>query len=197
MPVPEITVTSPAPLVEKTITIGAAAAAAGIPRRAIVKLQGGGYLPAVLTFEDIRPLRLANTISAGGKLPVIQTGPVETAPDDEDRDFYGDGLGMSNEDWIKAQRGYWTGVGAQRVVDAGYVLIALGGVITGVTKVDDILRSGRQVEFDLSLIGRLSGELRTGNKHFAAGRADHERRFAETVLGQRYDVRPGGAVAWI
>lgn len=196
MPVPEVTVTPPAPPVEKTITIGAAATAAQMPRRAIVKIQGGGYIPADLTLEDIRPLRLADTVSAAGKLPVIQTGPAEPAQE-EDRNYYGDGVDLNDDDWIKAQRGHWTGVGAQRVVDAGYVLIALGGVITGVARVEGILRSGRQVEFDLSLIGRLAGELRTGKKRFGASATEEELRFAETVLGQRYDVRPGGAVAWI
>lgn len=196
MPLPEVIATPPVPVVEKTITIGAAATAAEMPRRAITKIQGGGYLPGALTLEDIRPLRLANTISAGGQLPVIQAGPAEPAPED-DRNYYGDGVDLNDDDWIKAQRGHWTGVGAQRVVDAGYVLIALGGLITGVARVEGILRSGRQVEFDLTLIGRLAGELRTGKKHFGPAATGEERRFAETVLGQRYEVRPGGAVAWI
>jgi hypothetical protein len=197
MTLPDITLTPADPILDEILTPNAAAAYLQSTRPNITKLLASGYL-ADLTMSSLTPLRTADFVSAGGQLPLIQTAPAEESTDDW-RKWWGDAPTLSAEDWLNAQRGDWTGAGADRIERAGYLLVGLGGVITGVTRVIKAVPSGspRKARFELELLGRLTGELKSFEKSFPESLSDEEQLFAHSLVGKRYEPRAGGSVMWL
>lgn len=197
MTVPVITLTPADPILDEVLTPNAAAAYLQTTRPNIAKLLTSGYL-ADLSMSSLAPLRTADFISAGGKLPLIQTAPAEESTDGW-RKWWGDAPTLSDEDWLNAQRGDWTGAGADRIEKAGYLLVGLGGVITGVTKVIRAVPSGspRKARFELDLLGRLAGELKSFERTFPESLSAEDASFASRLVGNRYEPRAGGSVMWL
>ncbi|MDO5863419.1 MULTISPECIES: hypothetical protein [Paenarthrobacter] len=197
MTLPDITLTPADPILDEILTPNAAAAYLQSTRPNITKLLASGYL-ADLTMSSLTPLRTAGFVSAGGQLPLIQTAPAEESTDDW-RKWWGDAPTLSDEDWLNAQRGDWTGAGADRIERASYLLVGLGGVITGVTRVIKAVPSGspRKARFELELLGRLTGELKSFEKSFPERPSDEEQLFAHSLVGKRYEPRAGGSVMWL
>lgn len=197
MTLPEITTTPADPILDEVLTPNGAAAYLQIPRRNVNKFLGSGYM-LDLSMSSLAPVRTADFVSAGGKLPLIQTAPAEESTDDW-RKWWGDAPSLSDEDWLNAQRGDWTGAGADRIVKVGYLLVGLGGVITGVTKVIKAVPSGdpRKARFELELLGRLTGEFKSFEKTFPETSTDEEQLFAFSLVGKRYETRQGGSVMWL
>lgn len=197
MTVPVITLTPADPILDEVLTPNAAAAYLQTTRPNIAKLLTSGYL-ADLSMSSLAPLRTADFVSAGGKLPLIQTAPAEESTDGW-RKWWGDAPTLSDEDWLNAQRGDWTGAGADRIEKAGYLLVGLGGVITGVTKVIRAVPSGspRKARFELELLGRLAGELKSFERTFPESLSAEDASFASRLVGKRYEPRAGGSVMWL
>ncbi|WP_422759042.1 hypothetical protein [Paenarthrobacter sp. C1] len=197
MTVPVITLTPADPILDEVLTPNAAAAYLQTTRPNIAKLLASGYL-ADLSMSSLAPLRTADFVSAGGKLPLIQTAPAEESTDGW-RKWWGDAPALSDEDWLNAQRGDWTGAGADRIEKAGYLLVGLGGVITGVTKVIRAVPSGspRKARFELELLGRLAGELKSFGRTFPETLSAEDASFASRLVGKRYEPRAGGSVMWL
>lgn len=197
MALPEITTTPAEPILDEVLTPNAAAAYLNTARRNIAKLLESGYL-ADLSLSSLAPIRTADFVTAGGQLPLIQTAPAEESTDGW-RKWWGDAPTLSDEDWLNAQRGDWTGAGADRIVKAGYLLVGLGGVITGVTKVIKAVPSSdpRKARFELELLGRLTGELKFFEKTFPETSTEEEQLFAFSLVGKRYEPRAGGSVMWL
>jgi hypothetical protein len=199
MPIPEITLTPAAPILDEVLTPNAAAAYLNTNRRNIAKLLAAGYLED-LALSSLNPIRIADFVSADKQLPLIQTAPAEVAVENPDwRKWWGDAPTLSDEDWLDAQRGDWTGAGPERIEKVGYLLVGLGGVITGVTKVIRAVPSGdpRKARFELELLGRLTGDLRSFQKSFPESSSDEEQLFAHSLVGKRYEPRAGGSVMWL
>lgn len=197
MSVPTVT-TTPAPRYkEEELTPNAAAAFARTGRSQIEKLKNAGYL-ADLTMSSLIPLLEASHVACNGTVPLIQTAPSQESTEGW-RPFFGDSVSLSDPEWILAQCGDWTGVSDGRVVLAKYALVGLGGVITGATKVMGVLDSGqpRKSRFDLELIGRLSGDLKSKDTSVSPTASKEEIDFAQSVLGQRYVPKAGGTVMWL
>ncbi|MBG0738653.1 hypothetical protein IV500_04360 [Paeniglutamicibacter antarcticus] len=197
MTLPELTITPAEPILDEVLTPNGAAAYLQTTRRNITKLLEAGYLKD-LSLSSLAPIRKADLVSAGGKLPLIQTAPAEEGTDDW-RKWWGDAPTLSDKDWLNAQRGDWTGAGADRIEKVGYLLIGLGGVISGVTKVIKAVpsRDPRRARFELELLGRLTGELKSYEKTFPETSTEEEQIFAFTLIGQRYETRQGGSVMWL
>jgi hypothetical protein len=197
MTLPEITITPAEPILDEVLTLNAAAAYLGTARRNIAKLLESGYL-ADLSMSSLAPIRKADFVAAGGALPLIQTAPAEESTDSW-RKRWGDAPSLSDEDWLNAQRGDWTGAGADRIVKAGYLLVGLGGIVTGVTKVIRAVPSAdtRKARFELELLGRLTGELKTFEKTFPETSTEEDQLFAFNLVGKRYEPRAGGSVMWL
>lgn len=197
MTLPEIILTPAAPTLDEALTSNAAAVYLGTTRRNITKLLDAGYLKD-LALSSLDPIRRADFVSAGNHLPLIQTAPAEES-DDGWRKWWGDAPALSDEDWLDAQRGDWNGAGPERIEKVGYLLVGLGGVITGVTKVIRAVPSGhpRRARFELELLGRLTGELRSYEKTFPEAPTDEEQLFAHSLVGKRYEPRAGGSVMWL
>jgi hypothetical protein len=197
MTLPEITLIPADPILDEVLTPNAAAAYLQTARRNIAKLLDSGYL-ADLSMSSLEPVRKADFVTAGGQLPLIQTAPAEESTDGW-RKWWGDGSALSDEDWLNAQCGDWTGAGADRIVKAGYLLVGLGGVITGVTKVIRAVPSAdtRKARFELELLGRLAGELKSYEKTFPETSTEEEQLFAFNLVGKRYEPRAGGSVMWL
>ncbi|QOT19255.1 hypothetical protein [Paenarthrobacter sp. YJN-5] len=197
MALPDITLTPADPVVDEVLTPNAAAAYLRTTRPNIAKVLAAGYLTD-LSMSSLAPLRTADFVSAGGHLPLIQTAPAEQSTDGW-RKWWGDAPALSNEDWLNAQRGDWTGAGADRIEKAGYLLVGLGGLITGVTKVIRAVPSGspRKARFELELLGRLTGDLKSFAKSFPETSTDEDQLFAFTLVGKRYEPRAGGSVMWL
>jgi hypothetical protein len=186
-----------APIIDEVLTPNGAAAYLHSARNNIAKFLGSGYLQN-LSVSSLAPVRAADFVSAGGKLPLIQTAPAEESTDNW-RKWWGDAPTLSDEDWLNAQRGDWTGAGADRIEKVGYLLVGLGGVITGVTKVIKAVPSGdpRKARFELELLGRLTGEFKSFEKTFPETSTQDERLFAFNLVGKRYETRQGGSVMWL
>jgi hypothetical protein len=197
MTLPEITLTPAAPVLDEVLTPNGAAAYLQTARRNIAKLLDAGYLKD-LSLSSLDPIRKADFVSAGGQLPLIQTAPAEESTDDWRR-WWGDAPALSDTDWLNAQRGDWTGAGPERIEKVGYLLVGLGGVITGVTKVLKAVPSGepRKARFELELLGRLTGELKSFEKTFPETSTEEEQLFAFSLVGKRYEPRAGGSVMWL
>jgi hypothetical protein len=197
MTLPEITVTPADPILDEVLTPNGAAAYLQTARRNIAKLLGAGYLQD-LSMSSLDPVRKADFVAAGGQLPLIQTAPAEESTDGW-RKWWGDAPTLSDEDWLNAQRGDWTGAGADRIEKVGYLLVGLGGVITGVTKVIKAVPSGdpRKARFELELLGRLTGEFKSFQKTFPETSTEEEQLFAFNLVGKRYETRQGGSVMWL
>ncbi|QOD05873.1 hypothetical protein [Pseudarthrobacter sp. BIM B-2242] len=197
MATPSITLTPADPVIEEELSPNAAAGYLLTSRANVTKLRAAGYL-ADLTVESLKPVRTADLVTAGGKLPLIQTAPAERSTDGW-RTWWGDAPHLSNSDWLNAQRGDWTGAGAARIVDAGYLLVGIGGLITGVTKVVKAVPSGdpRKSRFELELLGRLTGEVRSLEKDFPETASDEDQLFAHSLVGKRYEPRAGGSIMWL
>lgn len=199
MILPELTFTPAAPIHDEVLSENAAATYLGTTRRNITRLLAAGYLED-LTLSSLDPIRKADFVSAGKQLPLIQTAPAEVAVEDPDwRKWWGDAPTLSNEDWLDAQRGDWNGAGPDRIEKVGYLLVGLGGIITGVTKVIRAIPSGhpRKARFELELLGRLTGDLRSFQKSFPETPSDEEQLFAHSLVGKRYEPRAGGSVMWL
>lgn len=199
MPIPEITLSPAAPLPNEVFSLNGAAVFLGTGRSNVAKIKGAGYL-ADLTFESLKLLRLADFVSAGGQLPLIQTAPAEEAHEPLGwRTWYGDAPHLSDQEWLDAQRGDWTGASAPRIVQAGYLGVGLGGLITGVAKVIRAVDSGdgRKARFELQLLGRLTSDVRTGAMTFPEGASVEDRNFAKALVGKRYEPKAGGSVMWL
>lgn len=197
MPIPQITVTPAAPIIDEVLTPNAAAAYVDTPRPNISKLLAATYLQD-LSMSSLEPLRKADFVSAGKQLPLIQTAPAEESTDDW-RKWWGDAPTLSDEDWLNAQRGDWTGASPDRIAKVGYLLVGLGGIITGVTKVSRAVPSGhpRKARFELELLGRLTGDLRSNQKTFPETPSDEEQLFAFNLVGKRYKPLAGGSIMWL
>lgn len=199
MTAPTITTIPAAPVVEEELTVNAAAALLGTQRRNIDKLRSSGYLTD-LTPASLNAIRTADFVSAGKQLPLIQTAPAEAAAEGTDwRNWYGDAPALSNEDWLNAQRGDWTGAGAERIEKAQYLAVGLGGIITGATRVIKAVPSEdpRKARFELQLLGRLTGDLKSGAKTFNDEASAEDLEFARSIVGKRYEPRPGGSIMWL
>lgn len=199
MPVPQITLTPAEPLADEVLTPNAAAAFLGTTRANVAKLLAAGYLQD-LSMSSLKPVRLADFVSAGKTLPLVQTAPAEVAVETPDwRKWWGDAPTLSDEDWLDAQCGDWTGAGAGRVVNTGYLLVGLGGIITGVTKVITAVPSGdpRKARFKLKLLVRLTGDLRSAATSCPDEASAEDRMFARSLVGRRYEPRAGGSVMWL
>lgn len=199
MTAPAITTTPAAPVIEEELTVNAAAALLGTQRRNIDKLRSSGYL-ADLTPSSLNAIRTADFVSAGKQLPLIQTAPAEAADEaTEWRNWYGDAPTLSNEDWLNAQSGDWTGAGAERIEKAQYLAVGLGGIITGATRVLKAVPSEdpRKARFELQLLGRLTGDLKSGAKTFNDGASAEDLEFARSIVGKRYEPRAGGSIMWL
>jgi hypothetical protein len=194
---PEITLIPADPIVEEELSPNAAAGYLFTSRANVTKLRTAGYLEN-LTIESLKPIRVADQVTAGGKLPLIQTAPAEPSTDGW-RNWWGDAPYLSDTDWLNAQCGDWTGASAARIVDAGYLLVGIGGLITGVTKVLGAVPSGdpRKARFDLQLLGRLTGDVRSYQKVFPEDASDEDQLFAHSLVGKRYEPRAGGSVMWL
>lgn len=197
MTLPEITITPADPILDEVLTPNAAAAYLQTTRPNITKLLASSYL-GDLSISSLDPIRKADFVAAGGQLPLIQTAPAEESTDGW-RKWWGDAPSLSDEDWLNAQCGDWTGAGADRIVKAGYLLVGLGGIITGVTKVIRAVPSAdtRKARFELELLGRLTGELKTFEKTFPETSTEEEQLFAFSLVGKRYEPRAGGSVMWL
>jgi hypothetical protein len=199
MTIPEIILTPAEPILDEVLTPNGAAAYLQTARRNINKLLDAGYLQD-LSLSSLDPIRTADFVSAGGKIPLIQTAPAEAADETPNwRNWWGDAPDLSDEDWLNAQRGDWTGAGSERIEKVGYLLVGLGGIITGVTRVLKAVPSGhpRRARFELELLGRLTGELRSFEKAFAESSTEEEQLFAFNLVGKRYEPRAGGSVMWL
>ncbi|GAA4034033.1 hypothetical protein GCM10023063_17450 [Arthrobacter methylotrophus] len=197
MTLPELTIIPAEPILDEVLTPNAAAAYLNTTRPNIAKLLASGYLRH-LSMSSLTPLRKADFVTAGGSLPLIQTAPAEESTDGW-RKWWGDAPHLSDADWLNAQRGDWTGAGAERIVKAGYLLVGLGGLITGVTKVIKAVPSGdpRKARFELQLLGRLTGELKSGDRFFNTEASDEDLALARSIVGKRYEPRAGGSVMWL
>ncbi|OOP65274.1 hypothetical protein BMF89_00030 [Arthrobacter sp. SRS-W-1-2016] len=197
MTLPELTIIPAEPILDEPLTPNAAAAYLNTTRPNIAKLLASGYLRH-LSMSSLTPLRKADFVTGGGSLPLIQTAPAEESTDGW-RKWWGDAPHLSDADWLDAQRGDWTGAGADRIFKVGYLLVGLGGLITGVTKVIKAVPSGdpRKARFELELLGRLTGEVRTYEKTFPETSSEEERLFAFSLVGKRYEPRAGGSVMWL
>ena len=199
MPTPAITITPAATLTEEQLTMNAASAFLGTHKRNVEKLLAAGYL-ADLTLSSLTPIRTADFVSAGKQLPLVQTAPAEVAVETPDwRNWFGDAPTLANEDWINAQRGDWTGAGADRVEKARYLAVGLGGIITGATRVIKAVPSEdtRKARFELQLLGRLTGDLKSGTRFFNDEATAEDLAFARSIVGKRYEPRAGGSVMWL
>ncbi|MET4144068.1 hypothetical protein [Arthrobacter sp. UYCo732] len=199
MPAPSITLTPAPALIEEEFTMNAASTFLGTHKRNIEKLRAAGYLDD-LTLASLTPIRTADFVSADKKLPLIQTAPAEVAVEETDwRNWYGDSPSLSNEDWINAQRGDWTGAGAERIEKVQYLAVGLGGIITGATRVIKAVPSSdpRKARFELQLLGRLTGDLKSGDVTFNEEASEDDLTFAHSVVGKRYEPRAGGSVMWL
>jgi len=199
MTIPEFTFTPAAPFIDEALTPNAAASHLGTARRNIAKLLDAGYLQD-LSMSSLEPIRRADFVSAGKQIPLVQTAPAEAAVEDPNwRKWWGDAPTLSDEDWLNAQCGDWTGAGPERIVKVGYLLVGLGGVITGVTKVIKAVPSGdsRKARFELELLGRLTSDLRSFQKSFQESSSDEDLLFAQSLVGKRYEPRAGGSVMWL
>lgn len=197
MALPKITFTpSPAPV--EVLSVGAAAKYALTTPHLLGKLLQAGYI-ASLTREDLAPLRVADTVtSADGRLPLIQTAPARQL-DEGWRTWVGDSPELSDEDWLRAQCGDWNRAPKVAFLDAGYALVGLGGVITGVTKVVGLLDSGdtSKARFEMQLLGRLAGDLVTARHSINPDATAEDQEFALSLLGKRYPSQQGGSVGLI
>lgn len=199
MPTPTITLTPAPALIEEELTVNAASTFLGTHKRNIDKLLAAGYL-ADLALSSLTPIRTADFVTAGRQLPLIQTAPAEVAVETPDwRNWFGDAPTLSNEDWINAQRGDWTGAGADRVEKARYLAVGLGGIITGATRVIKAVPAAepRKARFELQLLGRLTGDLKSGAMTFNEEASAEDLAFARSIVGKRYEPRAGGSVMWL
>lgn len=195
MTYPELTISDPE-IKETRYTPGSIAKLAGTTEHLVNKLLRGGYLD--LSRASVEAFIRAGHVSAGGQLPVLKTDA--PAPDDGTwRDWSGDGISLSNTDWYHAVRGDWTGVTVPKVLSAECLLGGLGGLITGVVKVEDPDETGdaRKVRFKGILVGRLVSNISRGDVYLNPAASDEDREFASAVIGKRYTTERGGSVSYI
>lgn len=184
-----------AEVVDEPVSISAAARLTGMSRHSVEKIVGGGYIRLVRS--DITALAREPFISAGGALPVVQTDVAET--DGTWRPYTGDASWLTDADWLLAQAGDWTGVSSRAIVDAGYLAVGLGGMVTGIVRVEGRAPgapAGR-IRWRISLVGRLTSSLRAGGLSFGDDVSTQERELVLQTLGMRYPVRRGGAFTWV
>ncbi|MCC3299488.1 hypothetical protein [Arthrobacter caoxuetaonis] len=191
---PALTHTRPL-VADEPISAAAAARLAGISRHAVDKLVSAGYLRLVR--PDVEALLRRPFVAAGGALPVIQTDAAQR--DGTWRPYAGDSVTLSDADWLLAQSGDWTGVNSKAVVDTGYLLVGLGGVVTGAVRVHGRAPGAPagKVRWKLSLIGRLEGTLKEDRIRFGAETTPDEEKFVLDTAGMRYPAKRGGAFTWI
>lgn len=193
-PIPAITHTA-ATVPDERVTAAAAARLAGISRHAVDKLVSAGYLRLIRA--DVGALIRRPSLSAGGALPVLQADTA--APDGTWRPYTGDAPTLSDAEWLLAQSGDWTGASTKAVAGAGYLLVGLGGVVTGVVRV-----LGRapgapagKVRWRLELTGRLAGTLAEGRLKFGRGITPEEEQLVRDSVGMRYPAKRGGPFTWV
>lgn len=194
MPLPVITHTRPV-VPDEPMSTAAAARLTGMSRHSIEKIVGGGYIDLIRS--DVTRLGQEPYIVSGGTLPVIQTDVAEE--DGTWRPYTGDALWLSDEDWLLAQSGDWSGISSKDVVEAGYMAVGLGGMVTGLVRVNGRAAGAPagKIRWNLSLVGRLVGTLRDGQLSFGKDVTPTEAQVVRLTVGMRYAVRRGGAFTWI
>ncbi|MHA7191130.1 hypothetical protein ACX80N_12655 [Arthrobacter sp. MDT2-16] len=203
MNIPAVTFTNPVLPVEKELTVNAVAQAAGAHPKLVRKWRDAGLLMD-FTPSQVRPFVEAATVSAERTLPIIQTDAASPAGPDTSakplvRNFYGESPSLSNDDWKDAQRGDWTGVSGAELLDGRFLLVGLGGVITGVTRVSGVDEASdpRKVRLHLEILGRVTSSLAEGQMYLNPNEDSEEVEFARSLLGKRYAPQRGGSITRI
>lgn len=196
MTYPELTFTEPT-INEPKLTLGAAAKLAGTSEYLLNKLLKASYLGG-LNRADLQPFLDAKFVTASGQLAVIQTDVASQARDSW-REWTGDAPHLTHEQWRNAQRGDWTGVNAVEVHESGYLVVGIGGLITGVGKINGVEDSGdsRKARFDMDVLGRLTSDLATGEIYLNPAASEPDRQFSMALIGKRFEPQRGGSVGHI
>lgn len=198
MSFPDYTITAPAEAQEELLALGPAAALSGTSKYLLGKLLNASFIKDT-TRPSLKALRDAAQLSSGGLIPVIQTDVAEPTPSGDWRPYTGDAPWLSDRDWKLAHAGDWTAVNARKVIETGFILVVLGGVVTGLARVHGVLDTGdaSRVRFDMDMVGRLTSDLAAGEVRIADDASPEERDLAVDLIGRRIEPKRGGSVAWI
>jgi len=195
---PDYTLTSPAQAKEELLALGPAATFSHTTKYLLDKQLRAGFAKDT-THASLQALRDAAELSSGGLIPVIQTDVAEATPPGDRRPFTGEAKWLTDVEWKMAQEGDWTAVNARKVVDTGFILVALGGIVTGLARVNGLLESGdaAKIRFDMDMVGRLVSDLSEGDIRIAQDASPEERELALDVIGRRIEPKRGGSITWI
>lgn len=178
------------PIPDKPVTLSAAAKLAGITTGSLQDLVDASYVE--LNGSHIASLGQEPFITAGGSLPVLLSSVA--AADGSWRPYSGDALWLSDEEWLLAHCDVHDGP----VLTSEYLAVGLGGIITGVARIEGITQGADgPSRLKLSLVGRLVGTLKDGQLSIGAGRTRDEHAFVKKTVGFRYEADKKAPFTWI
>lgn len=196
---PRLTLVPAPPLEDEVYSVNKAAQWVNAGTGSLVKLLASKYL-SDLRVSQLMALRSAPFVNGSRTIPLLQVAvAAREDPRVTWRTHVGDSPNLSDEEWCNAVRGDWRGINAHEINKIGYLLIGMGGVVTGVLKITGIDEnsSPSRVRFQGQALGRLRSDLATGLQTKDASASKPEKQLVQTVLGQRFEPRAGGSFIWL
>ena len=175
----------------------------GISPTTLGKAVDAGFVPRLThrNVLDIAALPMLTSVQAadGTPIPVLRMGGQARSCGDDGghvpaRQFSGVGAGMSDDEFTAATLRWWKESGRQRVLAAGYLLVAIGGLTVGLLRVTDFRRHNGRIEYIGSLVARTDDVLTRTIRIVDRDADDDVREFAQEVLATRSTTRGGGVI---
>lgn len=129
----------------------------------------------------------------GVKEPAIGTDGDHNPP----RKWVGLGADMGDSEFADASLRWWTRPGRQRVTDAGYLLVAIGGLTVGLLRISGTKGprvADDRIEYIGDLVARADDVVSRAIRIVDAAASQDERDFAQEVLATRSTTRGGGVI---
>ena len=177
------------------------------------KAVEAGYLQDLSIDTVVQVSRLPEMTSArtraGVPIPILRLSPAREVdrtattdggrPLEQRRTLYGAAAWASDEQLLAAANRWWPPSGRERVIAAGYLLVAVGGLTIALLRIDgapitDPDGSGR-IEYPATLVARVHDILAREIATDLADDLDPEGlQIAQTALATRSTTRGGGSI---